>query len=97
MLIPFPREGQMAEAFYREAARHLQDARVLHRSQRHPGSITSAMKAVELGLKSVLIIDGATGWMAEVFKITKFMLKSAAKKSEPSQSDAELFGGSHSL
>ena len=53
----------MAEAFFREAARHLQDARILHRNERHPGSITSAMKAVELGLKSVLFLYGARGWL----------------------------------
>ncbi len=53
----------MTEAFFREAARHLQDARIFHRSGRHPGSITSAMKAVELGLKSVLLLYGAAGWL----------------------------------
>ena len=63
MLLPFPREAEMAQAFFREAARHLQDARILHRSRRHPGSITSAMKAVELGLKSVLFLYGARGWL----------------------------------
>ena len=63
MLLPFPREGQMAEAFFREAARHLQDARILHRNDRPAGSITSAMKAVELGLKSILFLHGAAGWL----------------------------------
>ena len=63
MLLPFPRETEMAAAFFREAARHLQDARILHRSKRHPGSITSAMKAVELGLKSVLLLHGARSWL----------------------------------
>ncbi len=63
MLLPFPRESEMAEAFFREAARHLQDARILQRNKRHPGSITSAMKAVELGLKSLLFLHGARGWL----------------------------------
>lgn len=63
MLLPFPREKQMAESFFREATRHLQDARILHRSQRHPASITSSMKAAELGLKSALLLSGASGWL----------------------------------
>ena len=29
-LLPLPREGQMSRALYEEAARHLQDARILH-------------------------------------------------------------------
>ena len=53
----------MAEAFFREAARHLQDARIFYQNRRHPCSITSAMKAVELGLKSALLLHGATGWL----------------------------------
>ncbi len=63
MLLPFPREEKTAWAFFQEAARHLQDARILYRSERHPGSITSSMKAVELGLKSTLLLHGAAGWM----------------------------------
>lgn len=53
----------MAQAFFREAVRHLQDARVLHVSRRPSGSITSAMKAVELALKSTLFLYGAARWM----------------------------------
>ncbi len=53
----------MAKAFFQEATRHLQDARVLHRAQRFAGSVTSSMKATELGLKSVLFQYGATGWL----------------------------------
>lgn len=71
MLLPFPREEQMAEAFFREAARHLQDAQIFHRNQRHPGSITSAMKAVELGLKSVLLLYGAVGWLDSALQTHK--------------------------
>lgn len=66
MLLPFPRESQMARALFAEAARHLQDARILHSNKRYAGSITSTMKAVELGLKSVLVLYGATGWLDPV-------------------------------
>lgn len=61
----------MAEAFFGEAARHLQDARISHRKQRHPGSITSAMKAVELGLKSILFLHGAAGWLEAALQTHK--------------------------
>ena len=60
MLLPFPRESEMAEAFFREAAHHLQDARILQRNKRHPGSITSAMKAVELGTKIAAFLAWGT-------------------------------------
>ncbi len=33
-LLPLPREGQMSRALYEEAARHLQDARILHVNKR---------------------------------------------------------------
>jgi len=71
MLLLFPKEAEMAEAFFREAARHLQDARILHRSGRHPASVTSAMKAVELGLKSILLLYGATGWLSSALQTHK--------------------------
>jgi hypothetical protein len=35
---------------------------MLHNAKRFPGSITSTLKASELGIKAVLILDGAFGW-----------------------------------
>ncbi len=62
-LLLFPREVQFAKTYFAEAARHLQDARILHRNKRYAGSITSSMKAVELGLKTPLYLYGARGWL----------------------------------
>ncbi len=58
----FPDKETLAHAFFEEATRHLEDARMLHEAGRCPASITSSMKAAELGLKSILILDGALGW-----------------------------------
>jgi hypothetical protein len=58
----FPDTEEIAKAFFEEAIRHLEDALILHRKQRHPASITSSMKAAELGLKALFILDGAMGW-----------------------------------
>ncbi len=71
MLLPFPREEKLAKAFFQEAARHLQDARIFYRNQRHPGSITSSMKAVELSLKSILFLHGAVGWLDSALQTHK--------------------------
>jgi hypothetical protein len=60
--VAFPQHQDLARKFFGEAVRHLGDARVLHRAKRYPGSIASSMKAAELGLKSVLIVDGSLGW-----------------------------------
>lgn len=60
--LPFPRDNELAHAYFSEAARHLQDARILHAASRYAGAITSTMKAVELGLKSLLILHGVRGW-----------------------------------
>ena len=70
-MLPFPTETEMAAAFFQEAARHLQDARILHRCGRFPGSVTSAMKAVELSLKSMLLLYGATGWLGATLQTHK--------------------------
>ncbi len=98
MLLPFPREEQMAKAFFQEAARHLQDARVLHLSQRFPGSITSTMKAVELSLKSVLVVNGAAGWLEPALQthrvfgeITRSALLTQKFLDALSNYDAQLF------
>ncbi len=60
--VPLPGDSEMARAYFSEAIRHLQDARILHEAGRYAGAITSAMKAAELGLKSVLILYGVRGW-----------------------------------
>ena len=67
-LFPLPRANELARAYYQEAARHLEDAWILHQAQRYAGSITSSMKAVELGVKSVLILNGASGWLDDILR-----------------------------
>lgn len=62
-LLPFPKDEDVARAFFAEAVRHLQDARVLHVSTRYAAAMTSSMKAVELSLKSLLIVHGASRWL----------------------------------
>ena len=66
-LTGFPEKEPFARAFFAEAARHLEDARILHTAQRYPASITSSMKAAELGMKCVFILDGALGWWDKLF------------------------------
>ncbi len=63
----FPPPEELAEAFYREAVRHLSDAYCLHRGSAWAGSIASAMKAGELGAKAVLILQNAMGIYEKVF------------------------------
>jgi hypothetical protein len=58
----FPEDAEWARALFAEAARHLGDARLLHGAGRYAAAIASAQKAAELGLKSVLVLDGAPGW-----------------------------------
>jgi len=58
----FPAKEPFARAFFQEATRHLEDAQILHKAARYPASITSSMKAAELGVKTILILDGALGW-----------------------------------
>ncbi len=58
----FPNNKEYARALHEEAVRHLEDARILHEAGRYPGSITSSMKAVELSLKAVFVLDGTQGW-----------------------------------
>jgi HEPN domain-containing protein len=60
--IAFPHQDEYAREFFGEAVRHLEDARTLHRMKRYAEAITSAMKAAELGVKAVLILDGSMGW-----------------------------------
>ena len=63
----FPQSGVLAQAFFEEGIRHLEDASVLHKSGRYPAAIASAMKAAEFGVKAVVILDGALGWWDKVF------------------------------
>lgn len=58
----FPAPEGYARALFEEALRHLEDARVLHHAARYPASLSSSMKAAELAVKSVLVLDGALGW-----------------------------------
>lgn len=44
--VSFPHQDEFARKFFAEAVRHLDDARVLHRARRYPGSITSSQKAL---------------------------------------------------
>jgi HEPN domain-containing protein len=62
----FPDNQAWARALLEEGLRHLEDARVLHLSGRYPAAIASSMKAAELGLKTVLILDGALGWWERI-------------------------------
>ena len=64
----FPDSQAFAQLFFQESTRHLEDARVLHAARRYAASITSSMKAGELGIKSVLVLDGAMGWWENLLK-----------------------------
>jgi hypothetical protein len=63
----FPHSSILARTFFEEGIRHLEDAHILHKSQRYPAAIASAMKAAEFGVKSVIILDGAMGWWDKMF------------------------------
>ena len=58
----FPDAPEYARALFEEAARHLEDARVLHGASRYAAGISSSAKAAELGVKCVLVLDRAMGW-----------------------------------
>lgn len=58
----FPRAEEYARCFFAEAVRHLVDASVQHRAGRYPAAITSSMKAAEMAIKAVLILEGSLGW-----------------------------------
>lgn len=64
-----PSASLHGRAFWEEAVRHLVDARVLHVNGRYPASIASSMKAAELGLKSVLILDNVMGWWEKLLSV----------------------------
>ena len=63
----FPTSEVLARCFFEESMRHLADAEILHQAERYPGAITSAMKAAEFGIKTVIILDGAMGWWDKIF------------------------------
>jgi len=67
----FPNPPDLARAFYQEAVRHLMDGHCLHQGGAAAGAITSAMKAGELGAKSVLISQNALGIYDRVFNTHK--------------------------
>ena len=62
-LLGLPDDNRLANAYFKEATRHLEDARLLHDGSRYAGAITSSMKAIELGLKSLLILEGTRSWV----------------------------------
>ena len=62
-LLDFPDDNRLARAYFIEANRHLEDAFLLHTSGRYAGSLTSTLKAIELCLKSILILEGARSWV----------------------------------
>jgi len=63
----FPSGGVLARVFFEEGIRHLEDANALHQACRFPAAIASAMKAAELGVKAMIILNGAMGWWDKVF------------------------------
>lgn len=69
--VAFPSQDALARKFFREAARHLGDALILHDAGRFPGAINSSMKAAELGTKAVLIIHGSLGWWDQLLQTHK--------------------------
>jgi hypothetical protein len=64
--VAFPHQDELARKFFAEALRHLGDARILHRERRYPGAVTCSMKAAELAIKAVLIVDGSLGWWDKI-------------------------------
>ena len=67
----FPDPQALAHSFYEEAVRHLMDSHCLHQGGSAAGAIASAMKAGELGAKSVLISQNALGIYDRVFNTHK--------------------------
>ena len=67
----FPDPQVLARSFYEEAVRHLEDGHLLHQGGSAAGAIASAMKAGELGAKSVLISQNALGIYDKVFNTHK--------------------------
>ncbi len=63
----FPDKDALARVLFEEGIRHLEDARVLHEARRYAAAIASAMKAAELGIKTVIVLDGALGWWDKTF------------------------------
>ena len=64
----FPTQQEYARLLFQEAVRNFRDGYVLHRNRRFAAAITSAVKAVEIGLKSLLMLDASTTMVADVFQ-----------------------------
>lgn len=63
----FPDKDVLARVMFEEGIRHLEDARFLHEARRYAAAIASTTKAAELGMKTVIILDGALGWWDKTF------------------------------
>jgi hypothetical protein len=58
-----PTDEELAAAFYREAVRDLQDARILHTHQRWSGCMTASMHATEKRSRPCCFsTEPGTGW-----------------------------------
>ena len=66
--IPFPKQTDYARTLFEEAVRHFHDSKILHENHRYAASITSASKAVEMSLKSLLMLDAATTLIPNLFQ-----------------------------
>jgi|SRR5579871_3409720 len=64
----FVSQPEYARILFIEAVRHFRDGFILHRHRRYAGAITSSIKAVELAFKSLLILDGATTMLPDLFQ-----------------------------
>ncbi|HET6386734.1 MAG TPA: hypothetical protein VFJ58_25365 [Armatimonadota bacterium] len=67
----FPATDDFARAFFEEAAWHVTDSLVSHQNERTACSVTSAMKAAELGIKAALIHENAMGLYKDLFATHK--------------------------
>lgn len=63
----FPDKNKFARVLFEEGIRHLEDAHILHNARRYPAATASAMKAAELGVKTIIVLDGALGWWDKTF------------------------------
>jgi len=58
----------LARAFFKEAVRYLEDAKTLHVAGSYAGSIANDLKAVEFGLKALLLLDGTAAFLTNLFQ-----------------------------
>jgi len=64
--VGFPDRLTYGEAFFREAARHCWDAKILFDNGSYAGCVSACLKGVELGTKTLAILDGGVGWWRKV-------------------------------